>query len=350
MAITRPDPLLSELVGSNEPEFKHLIGRRALEHVRVSSSKARGLIEILNSRPMQGQDHQINLNRGPKQKYPVINTAEPTVLPYNCVEVAPATDIDLVALERKPDKERHKRFMLKSARSAMRLNEEAKIAGLLFGAANWGSNTAALVDLPGASGKYPGEANAREFSDLAIARELASMSAGGRVPEVLAIGRSYFEALRRAVELRAYLGNQRQRIAVPEDELIELLIQVLGVDEVLVGKARRQTKIDGVAGVEADIWGPHAAFYWKQLQASEMEIGVNVTAATAVGIIEDLPDISEDGYFGKEILTEDPPVLKMVAGVSRDQVMLRESDTTQEPAELLSPRGFLVTQGVAPAA
>jgi len=340
------DPILSAIMASNEPQYDHLIARQALHHVGVDPTFYRGGVEVLTSRPRQGQGHQLNLNRGDLDPYTELSSAKDSLILYRCKEISGKRTIGLKKYRRSKNKERLKQQQVAIPRSAVRLEEELKVAILLFTAGNWGANTKDLVDLVGGSGKKAGVAEAKEFSDLALAKELAAKTAYGRQPEILTIGNDYFEALRRAIEWKAYGSTQRDRIVNPVDETIALIKSVTGVDEVLVGRAMAESAAIGAASAPQRIWGPHAAFYWRTTDAVADGGDIAATPATALGIYEELEGGSDDGYAGYEWTSEDPPALKIAGALCRDQVFLQETDTTLETPALMDPRGFLVTNGV----
>jgi len=338
------DAILSNVMASTAPS-EVLIADLALPPVDVDPKNFAGKIEVESSRPLMGQGHHVNLRRGDLDPYPRLGTAGSSLIDYRCQELAAASALSKRQLDRELDPEKRKRREAAIVASAILLQQEKDVAALLFDGANWGANTAALTALSGGSTKKFGASGAAEFSDLMIAKELARNSAHGANPDAFLIGISAFNVLRRAVEFRAYGSTAKSRIALPEAEVIQVLQEVLGVNQVLVGRARSETAATGAASSEADIWTDNCLFYWNRPSVSEASGGLTSSPISALAIRERLNG-GAAGFGAFEIWSANPPMLEIAGGLSRTQVMLYETDNTQQPGVALPPPGFLVTDCV----
>lgn len=155
-----------------------------------------------------------------------------------------------------------------SALHACLMAKERATATLLRTVANWAAtNTATAATLAGlnlaASNAQFGTAGATEFTDLRIAKDLAVDQAGGREPDALIIGIQAWRALMSPTE---YAGSGRttdDRFAIPDAELMALIMSRVGIAEVIVGRSRFEASTPGVASAEAYVWGDDCIFVYK---------------------------------------------------------------------------------------
>jgi hypothetical protein len=337
------DEVLTEVMASAAPPL-NLVADLALPPIDVDPKAFKGQIEVESSRTYMGQGHHVNLKRAPGQPYPQLGIAGSTFVPYECQELSGKLAEDLVKLNRAKDPEQVKRKMANTIARALLLQQEVDVATLLFTAGNWGANTSALTALPGGSTKKFGASGAAEFGDLLIAKELARDTAHGANPTCALFGISAFNGARRAAEFKLYGATTKNRMVIPEAELLAVLAETLGVDEVLVGRARRETAATGVASSEADIWTDSVLFFWNKPDVVLMENGLLSSPVSAVAIRERLKDAPP--LSGFEWAEKDPPSVVIAGALSRTQVLLPEYDKTIQPAAAKAPRGFLVTDCV----
>jgi hypothetical protein len=156
-----------------------------------------------------------------------------------------------------------------SALRACLMAKERATATLLRTAGNWvvAQNTVGLAGLiglnPAASGAQFSALGATEFTDLRIAKDLAVDQAGGVEPDALLIGITAWRALMSPTE---YAGSGRttdDRFALPDEELMALIAQRVGVREVIVGRSRFEASAPGIAAAEAYVWGDDCIFLYK---------------------------------------------------------------------------------------
>ena len=343
-APTMPVEALGGIVGSPVPGLEGvLIAREVMAHIGVDPKLNKGSIEMEDGRPMRGQDHEIDVRRSYNQPYPEVYDSDPTWIEYKTQQLAPAVQQELDWIEDNkglagvgPYMQR----MLRIARRTLLLKEEQLAAAFLFNATTWGANTSSLVALPGGSGAKFTAAGAEEFSDLAIGAELAADTFGGVSPTDLTIGLDGFRKLRRSTENRTYGATTKNRTSMPDDELIQMIIEATGVQRLHVGRARHETAISGAASVEADIWTDSALFHWRDVDASPGNNGVSTQGGTALGIYLNRRG-AVNGYWGKQVMKEDPDRAKMVAGLDIAYKFLQETDSST--GTLRDPRGFLIT-------
>jgi len=347
-----PIPVLENLVGSPVPKYgkDFLIARSCLAHVGVAPENSRAQIEVLDGRPWRGQEQQTDVRRSDGQRYPVLNDEEAAFISYATQEYAPARDIDNKKLAKYGEKaQAHLVRMLALAKRTLFLTEERLVSELLFTAANWGANTGTLVALAGGSGVKFTAAGATEFSDLALAARLAAATFGNVNPTDMVIGVAAFDALKSATETRINITTNLSSISLIDEAVKDLIRSATGVIRVHVGRAQVENARSGAASSKGNLWGDSAAFYWRDVDATPSPSGIETTNGTALGIYVEGDGVSvadEDGlilpgYFGHQIVEDNPPTTTMVAGTERAQVFLTETD--QSTGTVLPPRGYLVT-------
>lgn len=341
-AATMPVEALKQLMVDPVPGIVpgYFIAREALAHIGVAPEMFRGEIEVRDGRPLRGQDHQYDLRRSYGQEFPQLDDYDPIYLPYATTEISPKRREDTHYLEKLGSAKKVERLAhnLLLARRSMLIYEEKQVADLLFSSANWGSNTSTLALLTGGSGAKFGAAGAKEFDDMALAADYASATMDNMRPTDAVIGIEALRKLRGATQLREFIGDSMMRPT--DDALVDYIRRATGVERVHVGRARAESARSGAASSEANLWGDSMAFYWRDVSAGPSVNGVSVTGGTAVGIYLNMPGASE-GYWAKEIMTDDPPSISMVAGVERTELFLNETDGSTSTAK--DPRGFLLT-------
>lgn len=157
------------------------------------------------------------------------------------------------------------------AQSAMRaclMDKERATATLLRTVVNWAANnTSTVAGLgglnPAASGVQFGVPGATEFTDLRIAKDLAADAAGGVEPIGVHFGITAWRALMSPQEYAGSGRTTNDRFAIPDEELIGLIMQRVGIGEVSIGRARFEASAPGVASAEAYVWGDDVIFYYK---------------------------------------------------------------------------------------
>lgn len=324
------DQRLTDVVCGKGPDEGQYKANQILLTMPVTSKNYRGEVWVEDEIPMLGQQH-LNLKRSGMQPYAVMADKDPSYISYECEERSLLGQVpwDLAKRSEFPvDLLDHKAGAL---RRALIIEYEKAIADLLFTAGNWdAANTSTLAALSGGSGNKFGTAGAGELSDLVTARNIARDKANGRKPDVLVIGEEAVDVLnKKSTELRAYIGNDRQRAVIPKTEIIALLESLLDC-EVIEVSGWYNSANPGQAASKARAWGDSAAFIYRGARAVGVDNGVVTNACTAMVFQEDL--LNEMGNVATQAagLTlaaytwdeENPPHTAMAVGHSYDPVFV----------------------------
>ena len=151
------------------------------------------------------------------------------------------------------------RIVRKVART-MKLAKEKRAADLLFTAANFAAGSKSDANaITGGSGVKFNAAGAEPISDLHIVKDLVFANSHGINPDTLILGRDVFRELARNPEMRGYVGDATKGVAsgnllLNDQAIIQVLQNVLGIPNVYVGAARRETAVPGATSSEGYIW------------------------------------------------------------------------------------------------
>lgn len=335
-------PVLSEVASSTVPSDLTLIADKVLPKVQVDGKAYKGQVWVESRRSYMGQPG-LNLKRTGLAKRPKINSGPPTLVDYSCEERGPMSEIPW-------DKIRRSQFIeplvvreTKIVVRAILIDRELDAANLLFDPNKYNaSNTAALAALPGGSGVQVGGVGATEVKDLLIARNLCRVAAGGTLPDSLTLGWSVFDALRSGTDIRGYIGDNTNRMALTDDAMVGALSTALGIpkERIFVGSAMHETANPGQTSAEEEIWGDSVLFHYSaNFSSIPVEGGAQISPITAVQICESLEN--GPGITAYRWDTDNPPATCVAAAESRDEIFLNVDGAG------LNTLGFLVTDCVA---
>lgn len=136
-------------------------------------------------------------------------------------------------------------------RNFLDLARESRVAGEAFNSANYGSNTAALsgTDRWDNSSSDP-------VSALLAAKESVFVT-----PNVLVLGGQVWPKLRTNPAVRSYITSRASTASGPVPLAVELALfaELIGVDKVVVGRAKYNSAQEGATAVSSYLWGKSAA-------------------------------------------------------------------------------------------
>ena len=251
------DQVLTSLAVEAIPSDSQLIADQIFEKVNIPERSGTLLIE--NTRNFMGSP-DLDLERAPGASRPMIGSFDRTNLTYKAKIYSASDSIAMEDIEdsQYPGSE-EARIIRKVART-MKLAKEKRAADLLFTAANFAaaskSDAAAIT---GGAGVKFNAAGAEPLSDLHIVKDLVFANSHGINPDTLILGREVFRELARNPEMRGYVGDATKGVAsgnllLNDQAIIQVLQNVLGIPNVYVGAARRETAVPGATSSESYIW------------------------------------------------------------------------------------------------
>tara|TARA_Y100000592_G_scaffold75416_1_gene117810 strand:- start:762 stop:1769 length:1008 start_codon:yes stop_codon:yes gene_type:complete len=253
------DQILTSLVVEAVPSDSQLIANDIFETIKVPERS--GTILLEESRNFMGAGTGLDLERAPGASRATIGGFDRTSQTFKAKIFAAA---DSIAMEDIFDSQypgsEEARIARKVAR-VMKLAKEKRAADLLFGTANFGNDTAtnefgAKFDAIGAT----------PLSDLYDLKNTVFESAHGILPDSLVLGYKVFRTLAKNPEVRGYIGSTAAGIAsggdriLNDDAVVSVLRDVLGIPNIHVGKARRDTAVPGATSSESFIWTENTLF------------------------------------------------------------------------------------------
>ena len=253
------DEILSSLVAEAVPSDNQLIADKVCENIKVPQRSGTLLLE--NSRNFMGAGAGLDLERAPGASRSRIGGFDRSSLNYKC-DIYSAEDS--IAMEDIVDSQypgsEEARIVKKVAR-VMKLAKEKRAADVLFDGANF--NTATSTAQFG--GKFD-VAGAEPLSYLHQLKDTVFENAHGLNADTLVLGREVFRSLARSGELRGYFGDSSQGVAgggsllLSDEAVISVLRDILGIPNIHVGAARRDTAVPGAASSESYIWTGDSIF------------------------------------------------------------------------------------------
>ncbi|QDP58404.1 MAG: putative major capsid protein [Prokaryotic dsDNA virus sp.] len=251
------DQVLTSLAVEAIPSDSQLIADQIFEKVNIPERSGTLLIE--NTRNFMGSP-DLDLERAPGASRPMIGSFDRTNLTYKAKIYSASDSIAMEDIEdsQYPGSE-EARIIRKVART-MKLAKEKRAADLLFTAANFAAGSKSDADaITGGAGVKFNAAGAEPLSDLHIVKDLVFANSHGINPDTLILGREVFRELARNPEMRGYVGDATKGIAsgnllLNDQAIIQVLQNVLGIPNVYVGAARRETAVPGATSSESYIW------------------------------------------------------------------------------------------------
>ncbi len=251
------DQILTSLAVEAIPSDSQLIADQIFEKVNIPERSGTLLIE--NTRNFMGSP-DLDLERAPGASRSMIGSFDRTSLTYKA-KIYSASDS--IAMEDIFDSQypgsEEARIIRKVART-MKLAKEKRAADLLFTAANFAAGSKSdAANITGGAGVKFNAAGAEPLSDLHIVKDLVFANSHGINPDTLVLGREVFRELARNPEMRGYVGDASKGVAsgnllLNDQAIIQVLQNVLGIPNVYVGAARRETAVPGATSSEGYIW------------------------------------------------------------------------------------------------
>ena len=254
------DEILTSLVSEVIPSDSQLIAGQVFENVKVPERSGTFLLE--NTRNFMGSP-ELDLERAPGAGRANIGSFDRTSLTFKA-KIYSAQDS--IAMEDIIDSQypgSEEQRIARKVRRTMMLAKEKRAADLLFDTASFSNATCTAV-----MGGQVDAAGTDALTGLDKLKDLVFAAAHGINPDTLILGRGVARALARNPEFRSYLtvGATPSGIAaggslVLNDSAVQAIIRdVLGIPNVYVGQARRETAVPGATSSEAQIWNDETIF------------------------------------------------------------------------------------------
>jgi hypothetical protein len=248
------DEILTSLVSEVIPSDAQLIAGQVFENVKVPERSGTFLLE--NTRNFMGSP-ELDLERAPGAGRANIGSFDRTSLTFKA-KIYSAQDS--IAMEDIIDSQYPGSEEQRIARKVRRTMD------LLFDTASFSNNTCTAV-----MGGQVNAAGTDALTGLDKLKDLVFAAAHGINPDTIILGRGVARALARNPEFRSYLSvgdftNPGVGIAsggslVLNDSAVQAIIRdVLGIPNVYVGQARRETAVPGATSSEAQIWTDSTIF------------------------------------------------------------------------------------------
>ena len=252
------DEILSSLVVEAVPSDSQLIADQVMETIVIPERSGTLLLE--ETRNFMGAGAGLDLQRAPGASRVSIGGFDRSSTTYKALIYSAS---DSIAMEDIFDSQypgsEEQRAAKKVAR-VMKLAKEKRAADLLFGTANFADNNCTAEF----GGKF-NAAGAEPLSNLHTLKDTVFEAAHGINPDTLIFGREVFRQLARNPEIRGYVGDSTAGIAsgnrILSDEAVKSVLRdVLGIPNIFVGQARRDTAVPGATSDGAYIWTGDSLF------------------------------------------------------------------------------------------
>ena len=252
------DQILTSLVNEAVPSDNQLIADKVFETIKIPERSGTLLLE--ESRNFMGAGAGLDLERAPGSSRATIGGFDRSSQTYKA-KIYGASDS--IAMEdifdsQYPGSEEAR--IAKKVSRVVKLAREKRAADLLFGTANFNSDTCTNEF----GGKF-NVAGAEPLSNLHELKDTVFAAAHGINPDTLVMGREVFRQLARNPEMRGYVGDSTAGIAsgnrlLNDEAVIAVLRDVLGIPNIYVGQARQDTAVPGATSSESYIWTADSLF------------------------------------------------------------------------------------------
>jgi hypothetical protein len=254
------DEILTSLVSEVVPSDSQLIANQIFENVKIPERSGTFLLE--NSRNFMGAGVGLDLERAPGAGRANIGSFDRTNLTFKALIYSAQ---DSIAMEDIIDSQYpggEEARIVRKVRRAMMLAKEQRAADLIFNTASFSHDTCTNV-----MGGQVDAAGTDALTGLDKLKDLVFNAAHGINPDTLIFGRGVFRSLARNPEVRGYAGDvsgagafaSGNRI-LTEEATKEVLRNILGIPNIYVGEARRETAVPGATSSEAQIWNTETIF------------------------------------------------------------------------------------------
>lgn len=248
------DQILTSLVVEAVPSDDQLIADKIMETITVPERSGTLLLE--ETRNFMGAGAGLDLERAPGSSRATIGGFDRSSQTFKAKIYAAS---DSIAMEDIFDSQypgsEEQRIARKVAR-VMKLAREKRAADILF------DSTAFETSSPATKFDATGGEPLTFLHEL---KDTVFEAAHGINPDSLVFGRDVFRALARNPEIRGYVGTLANGVAsgnriLNDEAVIAVLRDVLGIPNIHVGQARRDTAVPGAASSESYIWNGESIF------------------------------------------------------------------------------------------
>ena len=252
------DQILTSLVSEVVPSDSQLIANQIFENVKIPERSGTFLLE--NSRNFMGAGVGLDLERAPGASRANIGGFDRTSLTFKA-KIYSAQDS--IAMEDIIDSQYpggEEARIVRKVRRAMMLAKEKRAADLMFDTGSFSNDSCTNV-----MGGKVDAAGTDGLTGLDKLKDLVFAAAHGINPDTLIFGRGVFRALARNPEVRGYAGSTANGLAsgnmiLTDEATKQVLRDILGIPNVYVGEARRETAVPGATSSEAQIWNTETIF------------------------------------------------------------------------------------------
>ena len=248
------DQILTSLVVEAVPSDDQLIADQCMETITVPERSGTLLLE--ETRNFMGAGAGLDLERAPGASRASIGGFDRSSQTFKAKIYAAQ---DSIAMEDIFDSQypgsEEQRIAKKVAR-VMKLAREKRAADILFDSTAFNNSTPAT--------KFDA-AGAEPLTFLHELKDTVFEAAHGINPDSLIFGRKVFRELARNPEVRGYLGTTTNNLAsgnriLNDEAVLQVLREILGIPNILVGQARQDNAVPGAASDEAYIWNNETIF------------------------------------------------------------------------------------------
>lgn len=290
------DPVLSGLVAGIQAPAR-LIGRKSMTRVQVSSQAYRGQIAKEAQRLFEGGGTQ-GIESEPGTGFAKLRIFDPDdPATYRCRRYGLRTQDGIPAenLARSQFPVDLKMRQLAALKRAIDLQEEARIAALLFAAGSWTSNSTCAA-LPAGTGIKWSAPGSHPLYDLGIMRAIYEDANSGLGIDTFRIGKEVFRDLQAHDDLIGFnllkaAGVSTGNRYITDAEVIEVLSVVLGCprERIFVGEAMLDTSNPGqAAATRTRVWTDNVLISHELADQPPMADGdqIYASAVAVMGIDE----------------------------------------------------------------
>jgi len=248
------DQILTSLVAEAVPSDDQLIADKALESIKIPERSGTLLLE--NTRNFMGAGAGLDLKRAPGSSRAMIGSFDRSSQTFKA-DIFSASDN--IAMEDIFDSQypgsEEARIARKVSR-VLKLDREQRLADVLFNPATFNTSAAAAAF---------GTAGAEPLSELFDLKDTVFAAAHGINPDTLILGRACFRALAKNPEVRGFVGDSTLGVAsgsnlLNDEAVLSVLRDVLGIKNIYVGQALRETAVPGATSSESAIWNGTRVF------------------------------------------------------------------------------------------
>ena len=248
------DEILSSLVVEAVPSDSQLIADEVFETIKIPERS--GTILLEETRNFMGAGAGLDLERAPGSSRATIGGFDRTSQTFKAKIYAAS---DSIAMEDIFDSQYPGSEEARLARKVgrvMKLAKEKRAADILF------DSTAFETSSPAT--KFDA-AGGEPLTFLHELKDTVFEKAHGINPDSLVFGRDVFRALARNPEIRGYIGTTTNNLAagnriLNDEAVLSVLRDILGIPNILVGQARRDTAVPGATSSESYIWEGETIF------------------------------------------------------------------------------------------